>query len=63
MFSSEYHYVIQWARKVYAAVAENYANLKCYISGQRRARKVLFSAFDAAWTGVSRDKIPALKNF
>ncbi len=53
---------IQWARKVYAAVAENCANSKRYISGQRRARKVLFSAFDAAWTGVSRDKIPTLKN-
>ncbi len=53
---------IQWARKVYAAIAENYVNSKCYISGQRRARKVLFSAFDATWAGVSRDKIPALKN-
>jgi hypothetical protein len=53
---------VQWARKVYADVAENYANSKCYTSGERRARKVLFSAFDAAWTGVSRDKIPALKN-
>jgi hypothetical protein len=53
---------LQWARKVYAAVAENYANSKCYISGQRGARKPLFSAFDAAWAGVSHDKISALKN-
>jgi hypothetical protein len=53
---------LQWARKVYAAVAENYANSKCYISGQRRARKALFSAFDATWAGVSHDKISALKN-
>ncbi len=53
---------VQWARKVYAAVAENYANSKCYISGQRRARKALFSAFDAAWAGVSFDKISTLKN-
>ncbi len=53
---------LQWARKVYAAVAENYANSKCYISGQRRAGKALFSAFDAAWAGVSYDKISALKN-
>jgi hypothetical protein len=53
---------VQWARKVYAAVAENYPNSKCYISGQRRARKALFSAFDAAWAGVSHDKISALKS-
>jgi hypothetical protein len=53
---------IQWARKVYAAVAENYANSKCYISGQSEARKALFSAFDAAWAGVSHHKISALKN-
>jgi hypothetical protein len=53
---------LQWARKVYAAIAENYANSKCYISGQRRARKPLFSAFDAAWAGVSHDKLSALKN-
>jgi hypothetical protein len=48
--------------KIYAAVAENYTNSKYYISGQRRVRKALFSAFDAAWAGVSRDKISALKN-
>jgi hypothetical protein len=54
--------LVQWARKVYAAVAENYANSKCYISGQRRARKTLFSVFDAAWAGVSHGKISALKN-
>jgi hypothetical protein len=53
---------IQWARKVYAAVAENYANSKRYISGLRRARKPLFSAFDAARAEVSHDKITALKN-
>ncbi len=33
---------IQWARKAYAAVAKNYVNSKCYISGQRIARKALF---------------------
>ncbi len=53
---------VQWALKVYAAVAENYANSKYFISGQRRARKALFSAFGAAWAGVSHDKISALKN-
>ncbi len=53
---------VQWAGKVYAAVTENYANSKCSISGQRRARKALFSAFDAAWAGVSFDKISTLKN-
>jgi hypothetical protein len=53
---------VQWARKVYAAIAENYANSECYISGPRRARKPLFSAFNAAWAGVSHDKISALKN-
>jgi hypothetical protein len=46
---------LQWARKVYPAVAENYLNY--YISGQKRARKAPFSAFDAAWAGVSHDKI------
>jgi hypothetical protein len=56
------HINLQWARKVYAAVAENYINSKCYISGQRRTRKAMFSAFDAAWAGVSHDKIPALEN-
>jgi hypothetical protein len=49
-------------KNVYAAVAENYADLKYYISDQRRACKVLFLSFDAAWTGVSQDKISALKN-
>ncbi len=53
---------IQWARKVYAAVAENYANSKYYISGERRVRKALFLVFDTAWAGVSRNKISALKN-
>jgi hypothetical protein len=53
---------LQWAWKVYAAVAENYPNSKCYISGQRLAREAPFSAFDAAWAGVSHDKIPAFKN-
>ncbi len=53
---------LQWVRKVYAAVAENYANSNCYISGQRIARKALFSAFEATWAGVSHDKISALKN-
>jgi hypothetical protein len=52
----------QWVRKVYAAVTENYLNSKYYISGQRRARKALFLAFDEAWAGVSHDKILALKN-
>jgi hypothetical protein len=42
-------------------VAENYANSKYHISGQIRARKALFSAFDAAWAGISH-KISALKN-
>ncbi len=56
-------YTVQWARKVYAAVAENYANSNYYISGQRRGRKkALFSAFDAAWTGVSHDKISTLQH-
>ncbi len=50
---------IHWVWKVYAAVAENYENSKYYISGQRRARKALFSAFDAVWAGVSHDKISA----
>jgi hypothetical protein len=53
---------LQWAWKVYAAVAQNYANSKCYISGQRLAGKALFSAFDAAWAEVSQDKIIARKN-
>jgi hypothetical protein len=53
---------LQWARKVYAAVAENYAIAKYYVSGQRRSRKTQFLAFDAAWAGVSHDKISTLKN-
>jgi hypothetical protein len=57
-----HNWVLQWAWKVYAAVAENYPNSKYYISGQRRARKALFWAFDAAWAVVSHDKISALKN-
>jgi hypothetical protein len=45
---------VQWARKVYATVADNDTNSKCYISGQRRARKAPFLAFDAAWAGLSQ---------
>ncbi len=54
--------LLQWARKVYATVAENYANSKYYISGKRKAKKALFSSFDAAWAGVSHSKISAIKN-
>jgi hypothetical protein len=53
---------LQWVRKVYAAVTENYADSKYYVSGPKKARKALFSSFDAAWAGVSRDKILVLKN-
>ncbi len=30
--------------------------------GSKKSQKALFSAFDAAWAGVSRDKLSALKN-
>jgi hypothetical protein len=54
---------LQWAQKVYAAVAENYANSKYYILGQRKARKALFWAFDAAWQGFLMVKYQLLKMY
>jgi hypothetical protein len=54
--------LIQWVRKVYATVTENYANSNYFISGQRRARKALFFAFDADCAGLFHDKILTLQN-
>jgi hypothetical protein len=48
---------------VYAAVAENDTNSNYNISGQRKARKEMLLAFDAACAGLSHDKISTLQNF
>jgi hypothetical protein len=53
---------IQWEWKVYADVAKNYADSNYYTLGRRKARKALFTTFDAACARLFHDKILTLQN-
>jgi hypothetical protein len=61
MGSHQFYSKVQWGRRVYTAITEN-ATSNFEILAQRRGRKALFSAFEAAFAGVSHDKLPATQN-
>ncbi len=61
-FKQKIFFIIFSRRGKFMPLSPKLQNSKCYFSGQRRARKALFLAFDAAWAGVSHDKISALKS-
>ncbi len=61
MGSRQFYSKVQWGRRVYTAITEN-ATSNFDILGQRRGRKVLLLAFEAACAGLSHRKIPLTQN-